>query len=119
MADNALVNARANVSIVVNRFDINLVDYVEDLIEEMVDVDRLQQIHDLLENIINDLEANELLPQPPDPMDQDPELVALFDDPMDVADPVDPVADPAGPEAPAPAPDEIVIDDHDVPPGSN
>lgn len=44
---------------------------------------------------MNDLEANELLPQPPDPMDHDPELVALFDDPMD--DPVDPVADPAGP----------------------
>ncbi|CAE6188346.1 unnamed protein product [Arabidopsis arenosa] len=97
MADNALVNARANVSIVVDTFQISIVDYVNDLIEE---------IRALLDNIMNGLEANELLPQPPDPMDHDPELVA----PMD---------DPAGPEAPAPAPDEIVIDDHDVPPGSN
>ncbi|CAH8276115.1 unnamed protein product [Arabidopsis lyrata] len=104
MADNALVNAREQLSNVVDTFQINIVDYVNDLIEE---------IRALLDNIMNGLEANELLPQPPDPMDHDPELVA----PMD--DPVDPVADPAGPEAPAPAPDEIVIDDHDVPPRSN
>ncbi|CAB78887.1 hypothetical protein [Arabidopsis thaliana] len=45
----------------------------------MVDLDQLQQIRDLLENIINHLEANELLPQP-NPMYHDP-LEDLGDSP--------------------------------------
>ncbi|CAH8276116.1 unnamed protein product [Arabidopsis lyrata] len=94
---------------VLARFQVNLIDNLRFHVNEMVDVDQLVAIRVLLENIMNALDANELL--------------------HPVADPVDPVADPAGPEAqapagpeapaPAPAPDEIVINDHDVPPGSN
>ncbi|CAL9225994.1 unnamed protein product [Arabidopsis halleri] len=90
---------RNDIYTVLARFQVNLIDNLRFHVNEMVDEDQLVAIRVLLENIMNNLNANELL--------------------HPVVDPVDPVADPAGPEALAPAPDEIVIDDHDVPPGSN
>ncbi|KAG7542310.1 hypothetical protein ISN45_Aa07g023010 [Arabidopsis thaliana x Arabidopsis arenosa] len=105
---------RNDIYTVLARFQVNLIDNLRFHVNEMVDEDQLVAIRVLLENIMNNLNANELLHPVVDPVDPvaDPAGPVL-------ADPVDPVADPAVPEAPAPAPDEIVIDDHDVPPGSN
>ncbi|CAE6188353.1 unnamed protein product [Arabidopsis arenosa] len=100
---------RNDIYTVLARFQVNLIDNLRFHVNELV------AIRVLLENIMNALDANELLHPVADPVDP-------------VADPAGPEAQapagpeapaPAGPEAPAPAPDEIVINDHDVPPGSN
>ncbi|KAG7616528.1 unnamed protein product [Arabidopsis thaliana] len=53
---------------VLARFDNNLIKNLRSHLGEMVDVDQLEAIRVLLENIMNDLNANELLNPVDDPV---------------------------------------------------